>query len=284
MNPKLPFARGWYSMFPNKLPTPGRMFKFFVWALCVLLWAQPAWAFDYSRWEALLKKHVRPTTLDGVRFNALPYGTLKNDPAFAEVVKQFESFSLSELKSREEKLAFWINAYNVFAVKMVLDHYPVDSIKDARSLLQSVRNLYQSVWDKRAGTIGGKPITLNEIEHGILRKMDEPRIHMAIVCASVSCPDIREEAYWPDRLEDQLTQQSRHFLMNPGKGLRVDKDRKTIYLSPIFDWFEEDFESKGGVLKYITPYAPERHRPALQSGDYDIEYMDYNWALNKLPE
>lgn len=275
MNPKPAFARNWYSKLSTKLPTPGRVFKFFAWALCVLLWAQPAWAFDYSRWEGLLKKHVRPTTLDGVRLNALPYDKLKNDPAFAEVVKQFESFSPSELKTREEKLAFWINAYNVFAVKMVLDHYPVDSIKDAGSL-------FQSVWKKQVGTIGGKPITLNEIEHGILRKMDEPRIHMAIVCASVSCPDIREEAYWPDRLEDQLTQQSRHFLMNPGKGLRVDKNRKTIYLSSIFDWFEEDFESKGGVLKYITPYAPERHRPALQSGDYDIEYMDYNWDLNAL--
>lgn len=277
MNLKPAFARNWNSWLLTNLSMNRRAFKFFAFLLCVLVWTPPAWAFDYSRWDALLKQHVRPTTLYGVRLNALPYGKLKNDPAFAEVVKQFESFSPSSLKTHNEKLAFWINAYNVFAVKMVLDHYPVDSIKDAGGL-------FESVWKKRVGTIGGKPITLNEIEHGILRKMGEPRIHMAIVCASVSCPDLSEEAYLPDRLEEQLSRQARQFLMNPGKGLRVDRERKIIYLSSIFDWFKEDFEPKGGVLKFITPYAPERDRAALQSGDYDVEYMDYNWKLNRLPE
>ncbi|CAI2717688.1 DUF547 domain-containing protein [Nitrospina watsonii] len=275
MNPKPAFRKNGHPKRAIKLSTLRHGIKFFAVLSLLLLWTPAAWAFDYSAWEALLKQHVKPTTLDGVRLNALPYKTLKTDPAFSKVVKQFEDFSPADLKTRNEKLAFWINAYNVFAVKMVLDHYPVDSIKDAGSL-------FESVWKKRVGTVGGQPITLDEIEHGILRKMGEPRIHMAIVCASVSCPDIREEAYWPDRLEAQLAAQSQHFLMNPGKGLRVDKERKTVYLSSIFDWFKEDFASKGGVRAFLAPYAPERNRAALQNSDYGIAYMDYNWDLNTL--
>lgn len=275
MDSRPALARKESSKVAIKLPTLQHGIKIFA-CLCWMFVATPtAWAFDYSAWDALLKKHVLPTTLDGVRLNAFPYKALKNDPAFAKVVQQFEGHSPDALKTREEKLAFWINAYNVFAVKMVLDHYPVDSIKDAGGL-------FGSVWKKQVGTIGGQPVTLDEIEHGILRKMGEPRIHMAIVCASVSCPDIRKEAYWPDRLEQQLTDQAEHFLMNPGKGLRVDKERKTIYLSSIFDWFKEDFEAKGGVRAYLAPYVPERHRAALKDSGYDIEYMNYNWKLNTL--
>ncbi|MGP0629046.1 DUF547 domain-containing protein [Nitrospina sp. 32_T5] len=275
MYPQPAPARKESSKVAIKLPTLQHGIKIFA-CLCVIFIGSPAaWAFDYSEWDALLKKHVRPTTLDGVRLNALPYKVLKSDPVFAKVVEQFEAASPDEFKTREEKLAFWINAYNVFAVKMVLDHYPVDSIKDAGGL-------FGSVWKKEVGAINGKPITLDEIEHGILRKMDEPRIHMAIVCASVSCPDIRREAYWPDRLEQQLTEQAEHFLINPGKGLRVDKQRKAVYLSAIFNWFKEDFEPKGGVREYLAPYAPERNRAALKDSSYDIEFMDYNWDLNAL--
>ena len=114
------------------------------------------------------------------------------------------------------------------------------------------------------GVVAGKKRTLNEIEHEILRKMGEPRIHVAIVCASVSCPDLRAEAYTVEKLDSQLDDQLTLFLANPKKGLHIDK-KGYLYMSSIFKWFAEDFETKGGVRKFLAPYAPKnRHGCAQQ--------------------
>jgi len=246
------------------------------WVLIVLCWLIPsqAWAFDFKEWDGLLKKHVGPTTLAGVRLAGVDYPAMKKDPGYAKLIADLKTFFPATLKSREEKLAFWINAYNIMAVKMVLDHYPVDSIKDAGSL-------FGSVWNKEVGVIGGKEVTLNQIEHEILRKMGDPRIHVAIVCASVSCPDLRSEAYTADRLDAQLDDQLKLFLENRDKGLRVDRDKKQVVLSKIFDWFQEDFETRGGVLSFVSEHAPMKDRSFLKQADVDISYLDYNWDLNK---
>jgi hypothetical protein len=172
-------------------------------------------------------------------------------------------------------LAFWINVYNIFAVKIVTDNYPLKSIKD-------VGGLFKSVWKIKAGTVGGKKYTLDKIEHTILRKMGDPRIHTAIVCASISCPDLFKQAYESEKLNKQLDMQMRSFLANPNKGMRVDNNQqhKRILLSPIFDWFADDFKSNGGVRKFIKPYVPIRYRHTLENIRYLISYMDYNWAIN----
>ena len=129
------------------------------------------------------------------------------------------------------------------------------------------------------GVVGGKETTLHVIEHEILRKMGDPRIHAAIVCASVSCPDLRQEAFTAENLDVQLDDQLKQFLANPGKGLKIDRVDKRISLSRIFDWFEEDFEPKGGVLKFIARYVPEKDREWIAKGS--VSYLDYNWDLNK---
>jgi len=228
-----------------------RSIKFFVVSFgLVLFWASSATAFDFSGWDGLLKKYVKPTTLDGVRLNAIPYKKVKSDPEFRKVVRALESFAPASLKTREEKLAFWINVYNVMAAKMVLDHYPLESIKDAGGL-------FEPVWKKVVGKVGGKDVTLHQIEHEILRKMGEPRIHVAIVCASVSCPDIRPEAYTADMLDAQLTDQMQKFLQNRGKGMKVEGGGN-VHLSSIFKWFAEDFEPKGGVLKFLIDFLRNR--------------------------
>ena len=151
--------------------------KFWVLMICVVLAPSSAWAFDFSGWGGLLKKYVEPTTIAGVRLAGVDYVAIKKDPAYSKLVADLKSFSPATLKTDKEKMAFWINAYNVMAVKMVVDHYPVESIKDAGGF-------FQSVWKKEVGVIGGKQVTLNDIEHEILRKMGDPRIHVAIVCAS----------------------------------------------------------------------------------------------------
>ena len=246
----------------------------FILGAIAVSFVQPAFAFDFSTWDGLLKKYVASKTINRVKLNAVNYKKLGKDEAYTKLVKDLEKSSLSSLKTREEKLAFWINVYNIMAAKMVLDNYPVKSIKDAGSL-------FTAVWKKPVGTVAGQNRTLNEIEHEILRKMGEPRIHVAIVCASVSCPDLRPEAYTAKKLNVQLDEQMKQFLANAKKGLRVDKKKGRIYLSSIFKWFKEDFESKGGVRAFIAPYSPENLKGAVANKRLRVSYLDYDWGLNE---
>ena len=250
-----------------------RRLRIFVLSLFFGLLAMPAAAFDFSGWDALVKKHVRPKTVDGILINAVDYKSLKDDPGFNNLIAGLNSARLNSLKTKQDKLVFWINTYNIFAAKMVTDHYPIKSIKDAGSL-------FSRVWKKPAGLVGGKERTLNEIEHEILRKMDEPRIHVAIVCASVSCPDLRLEAYRVDRLNEQLDDQMKKFLKSSKKGMRIEGRGNRVYLSAIFKWFEEDFESRGGVLKFIGNYVSPEIAKELRRSGIKISYLDYNWGLN----
>lgn len=249
--------------------------RILVFGAMFFLFAQPSFAFDFSSWDGLLKKYVSPKTIHGVKLNAVNYKKLAKDQAYTKLIKDLENVSLSTLKTREEKLAFWINVYNVMAAKMVLDNYPVKSIKDAGSL-------FTAVWKKPVGVVAGKKRTLNEIEHEILRKMGEPRIHVAIVCASVSCPDLRPEAYTAGKLNSQLDDQMKQFLANAKKGLQVDAKKGRLYLSSIFKWFEEDFEAKGGVRTFIAPYSPETVKKSVQNNRLRVSYLDYDWGLNEL--
>ena len=141
----------------------------------------------------------------------------------------------------------------------------MESIKD-------VGSLFRPVWGKTAGIIGGKEVSLDDIENDIIRPMGEPRIHLAIVCASVSCPDLLTEPYMAEKLNSQLDGQARIFLHNDKKGLRIGK--KTIHISKIFDWFEKDFTNAGGVETFIRNYHPD-----LPDLDIDAD-IDYDWSVN----
>jgi len=150
---------------------------------------------------------------------------------------------------------------------MVADHWPVESIKD-------IGHLFSPVWDKPAGSLAGKTVTLAEIEHHILRPMGDARIHLAIVCASVSCPDLRREPYRTEKLSMQLDDQAMRFLNNPGKGLRIEDG--IIRGSKIFDWFEEDFAKKGGVVAFIRHYRPDLKEMPIKSN------LAYDWSVNAM--
>ena len=241
---------------------------FFVFSFC-----SNSEAFDFSDWDALVKKYVTPKTLEGVRLNAVNYASLKKDPVFSGLITRLESYSPASLESRESTLSFWINVYNILAAKMITDHYPIESIKD-------VGSFFKPVWKRAAGTVGGKERTLNDIEHEILRKMNEPRIHVAIVCASVSCPDLRREAYSSGKLNEQLDDQMEKFLRSREKGMKLDERKNRVYLSAIFKWFAEDFESRGGVLKYIGQYVTAEERKVLNNSKIKISYLYYNWKIN----
>jgi hypothetical protein len=239
----------------------------------ILISAVPIAAFDFSDWDALIKKYVRQKKVDGVMINAVNYKNLKNDGNLKKIISRLNSVRENSLKTREEKLVFWINTYNILSVKMVVDRFPIKSIKDAGSF-------FSPVWKKPAGRVAGKERTLNEIEHEILRKMNEPRIHVAIVCASVSCPDLRLEAFTAGKLNEQLSDQMKRFLQSSEKGMRMDKKKKRVYLSSIFKWFKDDFESRGGVLKVISNYVSPKAAKELLSPGIDVSYLDYNWGIN----
>jgi len=222
---------------------------------------------DWQGYERILSSHVSEGVRDGVTLATVDYPAIKKDADWPKLLRQLAVFDPTRLESREERLAFYINAYNILAIKVVLDHWPVKSIKDAGSWLSPV-------WKKSAGTLGGKTFSLDEIEHEILRAMGEPRIHFAIVCASISCPDLRTEPFTAVKLDAQLNDQTNRFLANPAKGKQ--KNTKGILASKIFDWFEKDFEPAGGVAAFIHQYRPDIHGHASVIG-----YLPYNWKLNQ---
>lgn len=227
-------------------------------------WAVSAEEPDWTAYQAVLK-HVKPGEKNGVQVALVDYSTIIANGSLDKAYRLLSSFQPERLSGTQEQLAFYINAYNILALKMVVDHWPTQSIKD-------VGSLFSPVWDKPAGELGGKTVSLDEVEHKILRKLGEPRIHMAIVCASVSCPDLRNEPYRASTLNDQLDDQTRQFLDNQGKGLRVDKD--VMRVSKIFDWFEEDFDRYGGVGAFIL-----RYKTGLK--DFRIKAnLPYDWAVN----
>ncbi|MDQ6973432.1 MAG: DUF547 domain-containing protein, partial [Mariprofundaceae bacterium] len=157
-------------------------------SLCLLLfYPLLAQSHDFSNWHSLLKDYVHTGNKHGIQLTLLDYQALKQDKRWHQTLQNLQQADIKSLISKQDKLAFWINTYNILAVKMVVEHAGIQSIKD-------VGSWYAPVWKKDAGMVAGKIYTLNNIENNILRPMGEPRIHFAIVCASVSCPDLRAEA------------------------------------------------------------------------------------------
>lgn len=243
--------------------------RFWLPAVMALVLAQPVGATepDWSTYGELLKNYTTPIDRHGISYTAVNYAALPSDPRYLQVVAALAAFNPAQLQGQAEQLAFYINAYNILAVKTIVDHWPVASIKDLGG------TLLNQVWDQPAGQIGGKTYTLNQVEHEILRKQGEPRIHLAIVCASKSCPDLRNEPYRAARLNEQLEQQSQSYLANASKGCRVEQGK--IHVSKIFRWFKGDFKAQGGVEAFVRRYRPDLPKDAEVTAD-----LPYDWTVN----
>jgi len=175
--------------------------------------------------------------------------------------------------TRDQKLAYWINAYNAFTLELILEHYPVESIKEIGSAIKIP--FVSTAWDIKFIHIGEEEYDLNNIEHGIIRKeFDEPRIHFALVCAAVSCPKLQNRAYLPEKLDPQLTKAAKGFLADPAKNEFKNANQAT--LSKLFNWYGGDFKKDGTLIEYINRYAPIQ-----LDADAEIGWKDYNWALNE---
>jgi len=228
-------------------------------------------AVDHSAFERLLRTYVDQSGLvDYKAWKAQDEETLRN---YLKTLSKVEPGRLG----RSERLAFWINAYNALTIQGILEFYPVKSIKDKVS-----RVLGFNIWDDYPMTVHGESHSLNDIEHKILRKMGEPRIHFAIVCASVGCPKLRNEAYTGANLDSQLEDQAESFFAE-SRNFRIDRKRGTVYLSSILDWFGEDFGgSDGAKLDFASRYlSEEEEKEFLRSGKAKVKYLDYDWSLNE---
>jgi hypothetical protein len=215
-----------------------------------------AQSMNHAKWNVLLQKNVSKN------------GNV-NYKAFQKDSKQLQAY-LNELSvnvpakswSKNATLAYWINAYNAYTVQLILDNYPTKSIKDIND-----------PWGKKFITLGNKKYSLEEIEHEILRKMNEPRIHFAINCASFSCPNLLNEAYTEAKLEQQLKAVAKSFINDRTKNTITTNK---IEISKIFDWFAGDFKNKGSVIDFLNQYSNVKI-----SGNAKINYKEYNWNLNE---
>lgn len=230
---------------------------------------------DHAAWTALLPRYVHNGSVD--------YAGLKRNGQ-AELngyLQSLESVCRGHFDTwtREQKLAFWINAYNAYTVKLILDNYPLSTIRSI-GLLPGAAFRQDFIPLQRLHG-GNDELSLNDIEHEILRKeFQEPRIHFAIVCASKSCPILRSAAYRASTVNAQLDDAARTFIRDSSRN-RFDASTRTLHLSSIFDWFREDFERAAQTLpRFVARYADDATATAIRSGNVRVRFLDYDWSLN----
>jgi hypothetical protein len=227
---------------------------------------------DHSAWHRLLQQYVDAKGL-------VDYRTWKatDRPALDRYLQGLAKVDPAKLADKSERLAFWINAYNALTIKGMLKFHPTPSIKKHTAVLWGFH-----FWDDVRLTVGGTERSLDHIEHQILRTMDEPRIHFAIVCASMSCPRLRNAAYTGPKLEAQLAAAAREFFTDR-KHFRVTASSTTVYASSILKWFRADFGGTDATLlafarKWTTDPA---RRALLERPGLTIDWLDYDWSINE---
>jgi len=229
---------------------------------------------DHSAWDELLRKYVDEDGMVAYRH----WHASKSDIAKLEsYLKTLSTASTTARTSREAQLAFWINAYNAVTIRGILREYPTSSIRNHTAKL-----LGYNIWKDLQLYVGGQPYCLNQIEHEILREMAEPRIHFAIVCASIGCPRLLNEAYVAEALDKQLETNSRDFFRR-SQNFRYDERNRRFYLSSILDWFGDDFgQDQAERLRTISKWLPnESAQRAAQRNAVRVSFLDYNWNLNE---
>lgn len=238
------------------------MFRSLPLLLLLLLAPLPAQAkLDLSTWNNLLNAAVNKGQVD--------YAQWRDNRHFDALISQIAATDTGSM-NRQEKLAFYINTYNILAARGILNGRSPDGVVG--------RYLY---FKRDTYTVAGSQISLHQLEHEWIRPLQEPRVHFAIVCASQSCPILQSEAYTADRLDEQLDAAARGFINDPTRN-RFDPAANRAELSSIFKWFEEDFEqAAGSVQAYLAPLVANKEvAKRLASGDLTVRYLSYDWNLN----
>jgi len=231
-------------------------------ALCVIT-AGSVMAQEFDHTHASFDGILKVQVLDG----AVDYAALKAAPqALDQYLDMLAAVPEAQFKTWTEarQIAFLANLYNASTLRLILDHYPLKSIK-------KIGSIFKGPWDQPAVRLFGKTITLNHLEHGILRKdYHEPRLHMALVCAAKGCPPLRREAYTGERLNEQLNDQSRTYLASPA-GLVINRDKGVASISSIFKWYGDDFPSVPAFIEAQSGHSLDGLK---------TRYLKYDWSLN----
>lgn len=229
-------------------------------------------AADAAELSAVLARHV-----DGS--GKVDYAAASADEELEAVVSALAT--AAEPSDKAAKMAFWINAYNVLTVDLVADHWPLASIRDLDE---------GNPWDARKFKVAGREVTLNDIEHRILRPLGDARIHAAVNCASLGCPPLATTPFTAAGLDQELDAASARWASTTG--IRIDKDNNTVALNKIFDWYGDDFApgAKGDVpgvegkqdaaIQYLARHLPEATSAWLLAGGYTVSWAGYSWRVN----
>lgn len=245
--------------------------------------------FDHSALDSVLARYVHAGRVD---YAALKANRERLD-RYLERLGDVQPATFASW-SEADRIAFLINAYNAYTLQIIINHYPISGGGLLKRIFHPDNSIRQisGAFDGIRHRVAGQELTLDDIEHERLRQdYREPRIHAALVCAALSCPPLRREAYHGDRLDRQLEDQMRRFLTDPRLN-RFEPARARVHLSKIFDWYGEDFTSYAptsgyrgdeelrGVLAFAARYVPPPIASFLEDGEYTVEFLDYDWTLN----
>lgn len=218
-------------------------------------------SFDHSKFDALLNINVDESGI-------VDYSAFKNNKDFDNYIKSIAEADVSNL-SKEDKLAFYLNAYNATVIKNVLAHLPITSPMDVDGFFKKITH-----------KIAGKDITLDELEYDYVMKIEPVLVHFGLVCAAQSCPKLLQKAYDGKTIFKQLEENGKTFLNDPSKN-HLDKESKILYLSEIFKWFKKYFEERYGSLQEAAQYfINESDKKFLTENKVEVKFNKYNWHLN----
>jgi len=221
--------------------------------------------FDHSAFDVLLRENV---DADGW----VDYATIKTSVQHLDAYLDFVAHADIEALGRDNRLAFLINAYNAFTLKLIVEHYPLESIKDIPA---------DQRWDAVRWNLAGQTVSLSQIEHELIRpNFVEPRIHFALVCAAIGCPPLLNEAYSGERLEEQLSQQT-EYVHQHGTWFQFDETNADLKLTQLYSWYGGDFEqSAGSLLSFVSQQSPELKSSIAAGHSPAIAWLPYDWTLN----
>ncbi len=248
-------------------------------------------SYDPAALDVILKEYVNAAGL-------VDYARLKENrgalDAFIKTLGDLDP-AVFETWPAPDQIAFYINAYNAITLQRIVDHYPI-KVTNPQYPANSIRQI-EGVWDRLTTRVLGRDMTLDHIEHEILRKQyGDPRLHTTLVCGSVGCPPLRGEAYTGAKLGEQMDDQSRRFLAQDFR-FRLERDKQIVLLSPILKWYGKDFVGTynkdsainekspelGAALDFTSQYVSPGDAQAIRSGDYDVKFLEYDWSLNEQP-
>jgi len=233
----------------------------------------PTASIDHDNWQYLLDRYLLTPDDSGIALFNYSDVTAPDKQLLDDYIQQLSGIDISVYSDNEQR-AYWINLYNAYTVDLILDNYPVDSIREIESGW-----LDFGPWDEKLLTVNGQLMSLNDIEHGTLRKRwPDPRIHYAVNCASIGCPNLATRAYTANNLDDQLYAGALSFI-NSDRGMRFEND--VLVVSSIYKWFAEDFgDNRESLLDHLKTYARPSMRKRLENYSGPIRY-EYDWGLNE---